>query len=115
MLTSIETGPLALGLAREAKVVGTGVFAPGLAVVFGVAGLEVAGGAWVVTAAGGGVGAAVATGTAVVADALVDGAAVTGAAVAGALVAGGAVSGGAVAAGGLVGMVGNTNEGAGVS
>jgi hypothetical protein len=68
----------------------------------------------VVTEAGGAVGAAVVTGAAVEAGAVVGGTVVTGAAVAGALVGAGAVEAGDVV-GALVGMVGNTNVGAGVS
>jgi hypothetical protein len=115
ILTSIETGPLALGLVRAANVVGTGVLAFG----FVVTGLDTVGfavtGAWVVTDAGGGVGAAVATGAEVATGALVAGTVVTGAAVAGGFVVAGAVAGGDVVAGALEGIVGKTSEGAGVS
>ncbi len=117
MLTSIDTGPVALALVREANVVGTGAFGFGAAGLAVTLGCVVDPGSLVVTEAGGAVGEVVtgAAVVAVVAGALVAGAVVTGAAVAGALVAAGAVAGAVVAAGSLEGMVGNTNVGAGVS
>lgn len=111
MLTSIDTGPLALEFVREASVVGTGVLGFGWTVAAGLElGTFVTAGGSVVAEVGGAVGAAVVTGAAV---AVVAGTVVTGAAVAGALVAAGAVAGGEVGAG-VVGIDGNTSVGAGV-
>jgi hypothetical protein len=113
MLTSMDTGPLALEFVREANVVGTGVFAFGLTVAAGLElGAFVAAGGSVVAEVGGAVGAAVVTG-ADVAGTVVAGTVVTGATVTGAVVTAGAVAGGEVGAG-VVGIDGNTSVGAGV-
>jgi hypothetical protein len=114
MLTSIETGPLAFGFVREANVVGTGSLAFGLVVTGFEPGFVVTGGASVVTEAGGAVGAAVVTGAALEAGVVTGGTVVTGAAVTGALVEAGAIEAGAVV-GEVVGIVGYTSVGAGVS